>query len=90
MVEKAQLWENRVRLEQAISVACQEVLEITEDMDAEAKAQWLGAVIAQLKCDSEDLHDLVNLGTPQEQAVEQKSTAEDLVTQLEEMEQEAK
>ena len=80
----------RVRLEQATSVACQEVLEITTNMDDEEKSQQLGVVTTQIKRDNEDLHDLVNTVTPPEQVTKRKSTIEGLATQLEEMDQEPK
>ena len=80
IVEKAQLWENKVCLEKVVSVACQQVPENTEEMDAEAKAEWLGAVIRQLKHGNDDLHALVNPGTPPVKAAERKTTIKDLAT----------
>ena len=38
IIEKAQLWEDKAQLEKVVSFACQEVLEIAKDMDADAKA----------------------------------------------------
>ena len=59
-------------------------------MDAEKKVQKLGEVITTFKHDIEDLHKLVNPGTPLEKAANCKSAIEDFATQLEELEKEAK
>ena len=40
-MEKAQLWDCRVRLEHEFFISCQEVPEITADMDAEEKEKKL-------------------------------------------------
>ena len=60
------------------------------EMDAVERAQQLGAIITQLQCDNLDLQALVHPDTPLEQVAEWKRAMEDLVTQLEEIEKEAK
>ena len=59
-------------------------------MDTEEKVEQLGAVTEQLKRDKDNLHALMDPGTPLEEAAERETTMEDFATQLEEMEQEAK
>ena len=90
IVEKAQLWDCRVCLDQVVSIAYQQKLETTQGMDAEEKEQQFKALITQLQHENMDLKDLVNPGTPLENSTERKSTIEDLEMQLEELEQEAK
>ena len=90
VVEKVHLWDNRVRLEEVVSDACQHVFESTEELDVLGKAMWLGVVIAQLKRDNVDLQALVHPDTPPEQVVKRKIVMEYLAKQLEEMDQEAK
>ena len=58
------------------------------EMNTEDKVKRLGAVIAQLQHDNANLKDLVHPDTPSEKFIERKSAIQDLVTQLEEMEQE--
>ena len=52
-VEKVQLWDDRAQLEKEVSVACQEVPAINEDMDAEIIMQKLREVITTFKHDIE-------------------------------------
>ena len=47
-------------------------------------------MIGQLECDNNILNALVHPDTPSEQIAERKRTIDNLATQLEEMEQEAK
>ena len=60
------------------------------ELDAVEREKWLGAVIAQLHSDNANLQALVHPDTSLEQVSERKSTIQDVVTQLEEMGQEAK
>ena len=78
IVEKARLWDDIACLEQAVSVAIQEVPWITAYMDTEAKGKRLRDLITQLKCNIKDMHVVVNKGTPLEQAPEWKIIIEDL------------
>ena len=42
IVEKVQLWENKVHLEKEFLISCQQVQENNEDMDMEEKKSELG------------------------------------------------
>ena len=90
MVEKVHLWDSRLWLEEVVSDPYQHVVESMTQLDVVSKEAWLGAVIAQLQNDNANLQELINPYTPPEQVAERKSTMEDLATQLDEMEQEAK
>ena len=90
MVEKAHLWDSRVRLEEVVSDACQHIFESMKELDEVAKAKWLGSVILQFQQDNAYLTALLHPDTPHEQVTERKSNMEDLATQLGEMEHKAK
>ena len=49
-------------------------------MDAEENVEWLGAVIAQLKHDNDDLQVIVDPGTLPIEVVERKITIEEFAT----------
>ena len=87
-MEKSQIWDSKVCLENAVSVACQQVPENTKELDAKEKAERLGAIITQLKHDNDDLHAIVDPGTPSKEEAEIKGTIQDFMLQMEEMEHE--
>ena len=61
-------------MEKEVSVGFQQVPKNTEDLDVEAKEEWLGAVIAQLQCDNDDLHAIVDPCTPAKEFAKSKIT----------------
>ena len=63
-----------------VSFACQEVPEIEEGMNVEAKSQKLGQFIADFKRDLQYLQELLNPGTPLEKVIESKGSIEDAAT----------
>ena len=77
-------------MENVISEVCQQVPGHVANEDAKEKVQYLRRIIAQLECDNNILNALVHLDTPPEQVVERKSAIHVVVTQLEEMDPEAK
>ena len=70
--------------------ACQYIREITAELDAVVKEKQLGEVIAQLQLDKNILNALIYPDTPPEKIAKCKSSIEEIATQFEEMEQEAK
>ena len=90
LVEKEQLWDNIVQLENVISQVYERVPEVATDEDTEAKVQRLGMIIAQLEHNNNILNALVHLETLPRKIPKRKSAIEDVVTHLEEMKQEVK
>ena len=66
VVEKAQIWDHRVQLENVISEVCQRVSKVVVNEDAESKVQQIGTIIMQLQCDNNILNALLHLDTPLE------------------------
>ena len=77
-------------LEATVTNSCQRVLESTVELDAVAKAKKLGVVIEQQQSETSILDALIHPSTPPEHIAARKDEIEELDTQLDELEKDAK
>ena len=90
VIEKAHLWDNHVKLEEAVADSCQHILERTTDIDVVEIPHHLETIISKLQSENNILETLVHLTIPPEKIAVRKSAIEYLATQLNEMEKEVK
>ena len=86
IVEKAHLFDSWVQVEVVVADACKHVNENTTKLDAVMRDKWLGEIIVQLQKDNNILNALFYPNTPLEQISKRKTTIEEVVAQLEELE----
>ena len=90
IVEQAQMCARCGKVEQAFSEACRHIFENMAELTLVEKAKWLGQTIVQIQDTNLMLNALVQPMMLPKHVVEWKASIEEIKTQFESMEQEAK
>ena len=90
IVEQAQLCARYIEVEQDISNAYQNIFNNTTRLTPVEQDKWLGQTLVQLQDNNLLLQAQVQSTTSSEQVVERKTSIEEIATQFDTMEQEAK